>query len=254
MQVVIVSLVSFGVGVGILVTAATWEWVTSKAGLQNVLNNLGGTVVTSVALFLVWDLVGRRSFKREMLDTVQYAADLEDSGVVRVGTDYLREPDWNDLFRSVTEIDIFFAYGSTWRNNHHSKLVDFLGGKNSRLRVVLPDPEDEATVRVLSQRFSMTSDKLADSIREAVTLFTDLSVTAAGEVQVYARSGDSLFSYYRFDGKAVVTMYAHEKKRKNVPVVVCQKGGSLHSFFTADFDALLKEGKRIAPKEQPKGE
>ena len=96
---------------------------------QGVIRDLGSLLVVSVVLGLIWELLGKRSFAREILETARTSADYETSGLARVGTNYLEDPDWEDLFRNVEQLDInveqldiFVAYASTWRNLHLNRL------------------------------------------------------------------------------------------------------------------------------------
>ncbi|MGW3407368.1 hypothetical protein, partial [Streptomyces zhihengii] len=51
-------------------------------------NQLGGLLIASVALATLWDLVGRRSFFREMLEVLGLKHDVHTSGLESIGTDY----------------------------------------------------------------------------------------------------------------------------------------------------------------------
>lgn len=245
----IIAMVAVVVGLALLATASYWDWVSKKPGLQGLINNIAGTIIASVALVVLWELFGKRSFRREILETAKYASDMDLAGVSHVGTNYLKEPDWDDFFKGVDRLDIFFAYGSTWRNSNRDNLESLAKRSGTRIRVFLPDPADDYTMQVLSKRFSYEPERLAALVNEAKVDFASLPVSGTSSVEVYFRKGDSLFSCYRFGSLAVLTLYSHQKKRTGVPTVVCQSGGSLYDFFVQEFDAICEQSDRVYPKD-----
>lgn len=246
----LVALTGMVVGVGVLLIASFVGWINQRAGLQNLLNNIGGTIIASVSLAVLWELIGRRAFTREILETATYAADIEAAGIVRIGTQYLTDPKWDDLFRGVSKLDIFFAYGRTWRNSNLSNLRQFAARSGCRLRVFLPNPDDPQTVSVLAKRFSKPEDVLQADISEAAEEFKNLTQSDGAQIEVYYRAGDSLFSCYRFDQTAILTLYAHQQKRVDVPTVVCRSGGTLYEFIFAEMHAILAQSARIFPPKE----
>ena len=243
----IVAIVAVIAGIALLVAANYWDWISKKPALQGLLNNVAGTIIASVGLVVLWELFGKRSFRREILETAKYASDMELAGVSHVGTNYLKEPDWDNFFKGVDYLDIFFAYGRTWRNSNRENLEGLAARSGTRIRVFLPDPTDEYTMNILSARFSYEPTKLIDLVNEAKDDFASLSVSPSSKVEVYFRRGDSLFSCYRFGSQAVLTLYSHQKKRTGVPTVVCQSGGSLYDFFRQEFDAICEQSLLVYP-------
>ena len=243
----LVSLLAALVGLALLWIANGVDAIRGNPALQGILNNLGGAIITGVALMILWELVSKRSFAREVLENTKFANDIERSGVTRIGTNYLRDADWDVLFRQATKLDIFLAYGQTWRNNNHDNLRSLAARKKSRIRVYLPDPDDVGTVRNLAERFSLTEFQMIDRITQARKDFEALSKPGGADVFVYYRIGDSLFSAYRFDRTAIVTLYAHRRERGGVPTIVCSEPGSLYDFVREDIDAIQKQSRLVFP-------
>jgi hypothetical protein len=208
-----------------------------------VLNNLGDAIVVAFTLTTLWELFGKRAFTREILESARLTADVESAGITRVGVDYLQDPEWEDLFLDTEKLDIFFAYGRTWRNTHRKYLNQLASRPQGRIRVVLPDPGDPETIRNLAQRFGMEDAELITNIKEACADFQNLEKPNGAHIEVYYRPGDALFTYYKLDKKAVVVLYSHKRQRVyQVPTMVCQSGGSLYEFLRTDFDAIIGQG------------
>lgn len=241
LETVLIAAAGLGVGLLLLYVAGRDDWMATRHGLQSVLNNLGGLLIVSVAVSILWDLVGKRAFAREILDNARTTADVDAAGLMRIGTNYLEDPDWERLFLEVVKLDIFFAYGRTWRNSNHSRLADLAARRAARIRVYLPDPNHTDTMRRLADRFSISEQSLMDAIHESRDYFFGLAKGARATIEVYYRGGDSTFSCYRFDRTAVLTLYTHSRCRTQVPTIVCREGGSLYEFVRAELRAIHEQ-------------
>lgn len=217
-----------------------------RQGLQAFVNNLGSILIVSVALALIWEFLGKRSFAREILETAQTSTDVHAAGITRIGMNYAEDADWETLFNGVQHLDIFVAYGRTWRNSHINKLRRVAEDKGARVRLYLPDPEDSYTVSSLATRFNTDEARLKDAINEAKAEFISLQEAGNAKIEVYFRKGDMVFSCYRFDNTAVVTLYTHSRARGQVPVIVCRKGGSFYDFVRRELEAIHDQSTQAA--------
>ncbi|WP_189159269.1 hypothetical protein [Lentzea pudingi] len=236
------------VGLGLLWLAGSVDAIKGNPGLQSVFNNLGSALITGMALVVLWELVSKRSFAREVIEVTRSAADIERSGITHAGTEYLRDADWDGLFSRVQKLDIFFAYGHTWRGSNLTNLRALARKKGCRIRVYLPDVEDSDTVRQLATRIKGTPEKMIDLIVEARSHFESLYEPGGAEISVFYRPGELLFSAYRFDSTAVITLFAHRKERGGVPTIVCQEPGTLYSFIKLDLDAVNRQSRQVFPQ------
>jgi hypothetical protein len=213
-------------------------------GVKALLNNLGSAFIVSVALTLLWELWGRRAFSREILETARTATEIEAAGLVRVGTNYVEDPDWEELFRNVRKLDVFVSYARTWRNAQMSRLTQLASRNDARIRVFLPDPTDTATIAHLADRFSMDEGELVAAIKQAKKEFSDLAQPGGAKVEVYYRPGDIVFSCYRFDTTAIIVLYSHSRRRSQVPTLVCRDGGSLYQFIRDELRAIESQSRK----------
>ncbi|MBE8523059.1 hypothetical protein ILP97_37150 [Amycolatopsis sp. H6(2020)] len=170
--------------------------------------------------------------------------DFAPAGLLRIGSTYLGELEWKQLFAEVTELDIVVAYGQTWRNMHARELAQVAARPNSRIRVFLADPEDELTVSVLADRFDTTADELRSRIAATREAYEALGRSDQTRVEVYYRPGDRVFSFYRFDDIAVVGLYSHSRTRgAAVPVFVCARPGELYEFIQDELAVILEQSR-----------
>jgi hypothetical protein len=240
--IVIAVAVSF-FGVLLLYFGSREDFWVGRGGVQALVNQLGSILVVSVSLALIWELLGKRAFAREIFENSRTIGDIEASGIQSIGTDYVSDPDWGELFTGVRELDVFVAYARTWRNSHLERLRDLARVKGARIRVILPDPECLETVSTLARRFDMAEETLRSAIEEARQDFIGLRNPGGAEVQVYYRKGDLVFSLYRFDARAVVTLYSHSQRRGQVPNLVCKSSGTIYGFVVDEFNGVLEQSR-----------
>ncbi|MFD4434125.1 hypothetical protein, partial [Nocardia sp. NPDC058497] len=174
-----------------------------------------------------------------IMEIANLSTDLQNSGIKRVTDQYLRDDMWSDLFSDVQKLDIVVAYASTWRNTHRARIMQVAANPSARIRVFLPDPNDDATISNLALRFSMEPGDLRSKVSEAVADFKSMSRPGGTQVEVWLRKGDLVYSCYRFGTqRAVVTLYSHTRERQtSVPTFVVD-GGSLFSFVYNDIEAI----------------
>jgi hypothetical protein len=174
----------------------------------------------------------RETRRRDRIEA-QLATDTASAGLVRIGANYLNELEWDALFTDVRELDIFVAYGQTWRNLHARHLHQLAQRVEARIRVFLPDPADEATVSVLADRFAITPAELTRRIE-----------ATREEYQHIHHPGGRMFSFYRLDHVAVVGFYSHRRNRLSaIPVFVCTAPGSLYEFVIDELQAIVAQSR-----------
>jgi hypothetical protein len=135
-------------------------WISlpvGHAGYQKsatLLEESGAALFISGILAVLWELAGKRAFADEILAKANMSRDLAEAGI-EVATYSFKDKriDWENLFKSTCRLDIFIAYGHTWRNTQSEHINKLLSDPDAKLRIILPDPEDEELVKSLSLRF-----------------------------------------------------------------------------------------------------
>jgi hypothetical protein len=238
-----IALVVLVIGLALLYFSGVKEsWV--GAGSRQVLaNQLGAILITTAGLTILWDLRGKRDVIELVLEKVQVAADVKNSGLERVSMSWLDIP-WNELFSSARDVEVFIVYGSSWRNSHWPKLQALTADSRNKLWIYLPDPDHETTMKVLARRYDATVEKVQSNVREMAAAMASLSKANGADVRIYYRDGDPTFTCYRFDERIVVTLYSNRRDRGDVPTLLMKKG-TFHDFFTADLAAIRKQSREI---------
>jgi hypothetical protein len=224
------------VGLGLLWWSSADVW-GGLGGLQSVVSQAGGLLVATAVLAVVWEHFGRRAFASEVMEIANVGADVEQAGIVKITDQYLDDVAWNDLIVGCMKVDIVVAYARTWRGHHLERLRAVAKRKDTRLRVFLPNPDDARTMEILAARFGSDVDGVRAEVRGAITDFCGLASPGGGVVEVWVRPGDVVFSCYRFDQRAVLTLYSHAKRRTSVPTFV-MKAGTLWTFVYGELQAI----------------
>jgi hypothetical protein len=86
---------------------------------QALVRESGALLFITGVITLLWDLYGKRALLDEVLAKAQLSKDIDVAGIDRVMDSFQsRNLDWTPYFDKASTLDIFFAYGHTWRNTH----------------------------------------------------------------------------------------------------------------------------------------
>lgn len=245
LRIVVAALVASLVGVALLYISSLETLWTGREALQAVARNIGGFLFATLVLALLWEIWGKRAFLDEILAKVQLSRDIQSAGIVKFTDNFHEGIDWRSYFRTATKIDIFFAYGQTWRNTYLDEFRRIASNPEARVRVVLPDPDDDLTIKELARRFNYTPDQLRGLVRDAENYFKRLRPmpgTTGAQVDIWFLPGTQQFSFYRFDHIAIVALYSHRRERIPVPAIACEDGGTLYDYIRKEFDAMTRDG------------
>lgn len=209
----------------------------------------GAALFISGVLAVLWELAGKRGFADEILAKANMSRDLAEAGIdVAVYSFKDERIRWDQLFKSACKLDLFVAYGHTWRNTHSEKIDKLLSDADAKIRVILPDPAAEELVLALSVRFQMDAEIVKQEIGEAIKFFERKRKKAKGKIELYVTRIVPTFTFYRFSGKLVFALYNHREGQQAVPSFVCDKEGFLFKFFSDEFEGILID-KRTRPVE-----
>jgi hypothetical protein len=228
------------VGIGLLFLAAKVSFFIDHPGTQSVVRSLAGLLVVSVAIAFLWQLHGKRAFLTEILAKARLSEDVRRAGVSALGMNYLKDFNWEEMFKRANKLDIFFAYGASWRRHTIEQLRELARRGGCRVRIVMPDPYDETLVKGLAAQFGQKPDTLKSRILEAKDEFDKIFGKAPGvEYGVWYLGEHPAFTYYRLDDVAVVTFYSHLREYEKTPVLKVDSGAEFYEFLHKEFRFLV---------------
>jgi hypothetical protein len=65
-------------------------------------------------------------------------------------------------------------------------------------------------------------------------------------IQIWLLPIAPMLTFYRFDRRAVFTIYNHQRDRAPVPTFIVEQGGTLYDFIRSEFDAMIKSDGGLA--------
>lgn len=238
----IARLGTWNVALVILIIGAALVWWAGGRSFKAAVGSVGGTLVASVALLAIWQLIGRESLLRHFLEEQGFAKTLADAKISQVTDNCHTDVDWASLLGSAREFDILFVASRTWRQVNQTRLIELSKRSGVAVRCVLPDPEHEHTVAALADAFGTTPQTVAGDIAESAT---DLRRMLGAALTVYVVKQIPWFSMYRCDDTIILSLYAHHKT--NLPALVARRGGYLYGFAAEDFNSLLEKATVYSP-------
>lgn len=212
---------------------------------QSLVANLGGLLVASVAIAVLWELAGKRAFVDEIMSKARLSHDLLSAGLMGITEDFNKGIDWDRLFAESDKVDLFFAYARSWRNTHSVQLQALGRRSDARIRIILPDPDDEVTVADLAPKFGYEVSQLRELILEASKAFQQIRPTSGqrcSSVSLWYLKASPLYTMYRFGRKSILVFYSHRRELVPVPALICEQGGTLFDFASQDFHAMINAG------------
>lgn len=239
----LVVVIALAAGVFLMVWGDAGDTWPRAVSLQ-----LGVAIVVGLLLGGVWELKAKRMFAQELHELHNLSTDVEQFGLKRVSMNWSDDADWVKLFGNTKEVDLFLAYGYTWRGVKRAPLLQFASKKGNKLRVCLPDPTCEWAMKALAVRFSTTPEEVATRIRTAAAEFLELRQEGGGDVRIHFREGEPLFAAYRFGSEVVVTLYSNRRQKCDVPVLVASAGG-FSDFVGTDMEIVFDDSREVAESE-----
>jgi hypothetical protein len=153
-------------GIVVLWLSAHLEGPRGPSAIDETVREVGALLLVTGALSVLWDLLGRRALTEDVMAAANLAGNIRNAGLERVSMRSL-DADWDALLDGATQVDLFFAYGRTWRAAHATALRELVSRAGTRLRVILPDQTDDALMRQLAAKFRYTVAQLRDLIEDA---------------------------------------------------------------------------------------
>lgn len=209
---------------------------------------LGTAILVSAGLGLLWDLFGRRLLADEIMEKMKIGLDVGRWGLTDLTLAW-NDRRWNELFALGPNVDVVVGYAQTWRGLVASGLETFLASRQNKLRVCLPDPEEEWLMVALSKRYNTTPARVSERIYDAARYFAEFRDRGEAAVQIYFRAGEPLYGLYRFESAAVVTLYPHRKEKGTTIPTLVMGNGELLDFFKKDFEAAIADAREVSDDE-----
>ncbi|MFB9238150.1 hypothetical protein ACFFWC_21770 [Plantactinospora siamensis] len=215
--------------------------------LPTLLENMGGLLVASVCLGILWELIGKRAFVAEVLEATRVGVDVQRAGLSQVAAKFL-DVDYKVLFRKADRVDVFVVHGNAWLSRNRSLMEGVASKPGALIRIFLSDPQASSTIEVLAEQVELDHNALIARIESSRREFESLLTPGGAKIETFYYPGNRTHAMYRIGDSAVITFYPHRRgKTSQIPSLVCRDGGALYAFVCADFKAIEQMSRRCGP-------
>lgn len=172
---------------------------------------------------------------------------LKRAGVRELFTRPYDDVPWRDLLADTERLDIFFAYGRTWRNGHTDALEHLARLPTGRLRVILPDPDSPDIMAELARRFRCTLEDVKKRVEESAAHFLSLRKIEGAHANIEVRYcvAAPQFTCYLFDNASVWCAYSHRHGRTGV-ITLLLDGGTAYDYIAEEFASIFQAARPVS--------
>jgi len=240
----IASAIIFIIGIFLLAAGEKTTFPEGYLWVKSITSNFGALLIASVSIAMLWELFSKRSFLDELLAKTGLAEDIRTVGITGISLNPVRGPDFSKIIRSSERLDIFVCYANTWRATFEEDLKFLATKKNCRIRLIVPDPDNQEIMKDLAKRFNANDATTMQSrIRQAINEYKALFASVPNQTldfSIWIHDETPVSSFYRFDRCSVITLYKHAKGRGNAPTIVAERGGALYTYVESEIDSMVK--------------
>jgi hypothetical protein len=185
-----------------------------------------------------------RSFERSFTPAGVSSASL--IGVDRIvpGWDAI---DWEPYLDSTSRLDLLARDGNPWREENEGALRNMARRDGVHIRVVLPDPADDAVLLEANRANPFDLTEARERINKSIQGYLALRhiADARATIEIFLSRQVPLYAWCRTDGVAMIRPYAHGP-RPTMPAFLLSDHGSLFQICQADFDMLVERASPVS--------
>lgn len=226
------------------------------SNIGSVLSNIGAVLLVSEIYTIIDNMMLKESLIDMVVQKVNLKKDVDDTGLIKIGSNLADIPYSELLGNASANIDIIHNYARTWTTNNLDFIKNSVLNKKCKLRVALLNP-DSPFVGALEKHYGYSEGRLLKLIEEAADTWKKLyreieerrkQNKQVGILELYYFNGQPTDSLYRIDDKIiVVTTKNSESKSVYLPFIIYQKNGEngLYSIYLKEINAIINEATSV---------
>lgn len=239
----ILSLIAIGFGVllsavGGLITLAWpagWQYVIGVLVI-----NLGATLMVGFGISIIWDFSSKKEFAQIIDKKMKIHSSFGEAGIEKAMIQFYEEVDWKGYLAGASFVDVMFIRNVQWIKERKGLLFPSKTTGIQKIRILLPDISNNELVRSLAVRHD---NDIADERQKLKKAIEDIKSTLhefEERVEIRLMSQPPRYSFYRFDNKLVLSIYAHKWSEK-IPTLELKRSGTFFDVIENDFDTLWEK-------------
>ncbi len=155
---------------------------------------------------------------------------------------------FEDLIASANLMTVYFIHSRRWRENHDAAIKAFLARSGTSMEVFLPDLENHELMFSLARHFD-DGPQIPGLVTDAYRYFTRLAREFGQPSQVWLFNKYPTYSFYTFDDRAIIALYANTAAKKDLPAFEVITDSYLGRFLLKDTEDLRSECRRCAAQD-----
>jgi hypothetical protein len=229
---VVASVIFFLLGLLLLYFSTKYQ---DESVFMLLLNNLGAILFSISLVAIIWDLIVKRAFLKEIMSQVNLSSNISDAGIENVAESF-HDIDWKDFYLNANEINllIFHAMHTISTN---TKLIIEAAKSSTQINVYLPNPENIELIKRLSAMDNYSNgNSIKYKIDEAINFFKQNEIRAniflTNEIH-------PLYMYYS-DKTSIIGL--NKEITFNEPVfIVSEKDGLMYKYSKKLLEKIKNE-------------
>lgn len=213
---------------------------TQHVFYRDLILNILPILATTTMISAAWELLGKRSFAKDILNLSKVPESIISSGILAVYKDF-KDIDWTKEFNHSNKLIMFLSYAYTFRNTYREKLKQQF--ENKEFMVIMPDPDNEKVVDELDRRFSYGaySGGKKGSVKEEIYRAINDYVSMGAKIKLF--DGTILSTYYLMDKICIYAPFNHGKEKGYVPAIKAQVDGYFYEFCSGEIDKIINRSR-----------
>jgi hypothetical protein len=239
LRTMVLALVVLGAGSLLLFIS---HQLSAHANWQALARDFGSLFVTIGCVTFLWELAAKRALVDELLATTNLTESIRSTGVMALAVHWYNDIPWGRLFADAEHVDLFVAYGVSWRGILGGELEKFAARSGTSCRIILPDPDNAEVMKAVATQFGRTEQSIHTRVTEgAVDFVTMLSRPGSqAKHEVWYSSKPPMFSFFIIGNSAVITLYKHNSAQTNVVGLVVRREGAFYKYLEKELSALVE--------------
>lgn len=155
---ILLSVGTFILGVVAFYVASLEVWGNTG---RTILSELGGLLLLSAVVAMLWELGAKRRLMREILDKTGLSEKVWRLGFQDATTTF-GKLGLDDYISGSSQVDMVVAGGASVISTNKNSLKEIAARKGTSIRLILPDPGHPETMQVMARQFRKYSRSRAD--------------------------------------------------------------------------------------------
>jgi hypothetical protein len=166
------SVIFFVLGLLLLYISTIYK---NESVFMLLLNNIGAILFSISLIAIIWDLIVKRAFLKEIMSEVNLSSNISDAGIEKV-VEAFHDIDWDDFYLNAKEINLMIFHAVHTISTNKKLIIEAIKN-NTLINVYLPNPKNSELIKRLSA-MDINGNSIKYKIEEAITFFQQNEINA----------------------------------------------------------------------------